>query len=223
MYCPAYHKAYRAANKEKNRAYQKAYREQNKEKFQAYQKGYRAANKAKIRAQQKEYRDTHQEKASAYQKEYQKHNAARGRELQRAWRAANPERQREINRRCVKNNPERARRNRKNWLASERSINYRLSECCRHRTRKALKGISKSAKTLELLGCSIPELRQRLESRFQTGMAWENHGTAWHIDHVKPCAKFDLSDPKQQKACFHYTNLQPLWAEENITKGARYG
>jgi hypothetical protein len=71
------------------------------------------------------------------------------------------------------------------------------------------------------VGCTPEFLKQYLASQFQPGMSWDNHG-AWHIDHRKPCASFDLTDPAQQKACFHYTNLQPLWAEENLRKGSRY-
>jgi hypothetical protein len=58
-----------------------------------------------------------------------------------------------------------------------------------------------------------------LESHFKTGMTWENHGKfGWHIDHIIPCASFDLTDLEQQKKCFHYTNFQPLWWRENILK-----
>ena len=54
-------------------------------------------------------------------------------------------------------------------------------------------------------------------------MTWENHTThGWHIDHVKPCAVFDLSKPEEQKKCFHYTNLQPLWAKENLSKSGSW-
>ena len=74
---------------------------------------------------------------------------------------------------------------------------------------------------MELLGCSIEKLWEHLESKFQPGMTRENHGK-WHIDHIRPCISFNLTDLEQQKICFHYTNLQPLWAEDNLKKGAKY-
>jgi hypothetical protein len=89
----------------------------------------------------------------------------------------------------------------------------------RRRLAKALKGSPKAASTLTLIGCSRSELRAHLESRFAPGMSWENRHL-WHIDHIRPCASFDLTDPDQQAQCFHYLNLQPLWALDNIRKGA---
>jgi hypothetical protein len=78
----------------------------------------------------------------------------------------------------------------------------------------------KCASTMELVGCSIEELMKHIESQFTDGMSWENQGE-WHIDHVRPCASFDLTDEQQQRECFHYTNLQPLWAEDNLRKRAK--
>ena len=75
--------------------------------------------------------------------------------------------------------------------------------------------------TIELLGCSISFFKGFLESKFKEGMTWENHGE-WHIDHIKPCASFNLLNEDEQKKCFHYTNLQPLWASENLSKGCKY-
>jgi hypothetical protein len=98
--------------------------------------------------------------------------------------------------------------------------NYRIRCYLASRIWKALKGISKSKSTLKLLGCSIEKLKQHLEFQFQVGMNWSNYGK-WHIDHIRPCAKFDLSKASEQRKCFHYTNLQPLWAKENISKGAK--
>ena len=69
-----------------------------------------------------------------------------------------------------------------------------------------------------LTGCaSWNELKIYLESKFSNGMTWENMGE-WHIDHIKPCYSFDLTDEKQQMECFHFTNLQPLWAKDNLSK-----
>lgn len=77
----------------------------------------------------------------------------------------------------------------------------------------------KFGRTHQLLGCTIPELKDHLESLFVLGMTWDNR-SLWHIDHIRPVASFDLLDPNQQKACFHYTNLQPLWKADNLAKGA---
>lgn len=79
----------------------------------------------------------------------------------------------------------------------------------------------KSASTEELLGCKWNFFTNWIESKFKDGMSWDNRHL-WHIDHIRPCCSFDLSNPEQQKQCFHYTNLQPLWAKENLTKNGKY-
>ena len=77
----------------------------------------------------------------------------------------------------------------------------------------------KASNARNLIGCSYTDLRKHLENLFSPGMTWENNGRhGWHIDHIRPCASFDLTDPEQQKQCFHYTNLQPLWAKDNPAK-----
>ena len=76
------------------------------------------------------------------------------------------------------------------------------------------------SRTVDLIGCSIDDLKKHLEAKFTHGMNWGNYGrNGWHIDHILPCASFDLTKKKQQKICFHYTNLQPLWEADNIRKG----
>lgn len=106
---------------------------------------------------------------------------------------------------------------------SKYDIGFRLKNVLASRIRMALigKGIRKATKTIELVGCSIDYLKNHLESKFDSNMSWDNYGSYWHIDHIRPCASFDLSDLEQQKICFHYSNLQPLEAKENIRKGAR--
>ena len=75
----------------------------------------------------------------------------------------------------------------------------------------------KHTSSMELLGCTIEDCRAHLEKQFSDGMSWINHGE-WHIDHRKPCASFDMTNGDEQKICFHYTNLQPMFASENISK-----
>ena len=113
--------------------------------------------------------------------------------------------------------------NARTLLCYQTNPTFRMKHNIKTRMRLALKGIiKKSASTEKLLGCSFNKAKSHIESQFQTGMTWENHGKyGWHIDHIKPCASFDLSNPDEQKICFHYTNLQPLWAKDNLAKGDR--
>jgi hypothetical protein len=79
--------------------------------------------------------------------------------------------------------------------------------------------------SLSCLGCDMQWLEAWLEIQFQSGMTWDNWGKTgwdgWEIDHIRPCASFDLSDLEQQKQCFHWTNLQPLWSAENRSKSGK--
>lgn len=107
-------------------------------------------------------------------------------------------------------------------LQVEADPTRQLIRVCRLRVYFAFKNASvkKCARTLELLGCTGAELVAHLAAQFEPGMTLENHG-AWHIDHKRPVSSFDLTDPEQVKACFHYSNLQPLWAKHNLAKSDR--
>jgi len=104
-------------------------------------------------------------------------------------------------------------------------INYRIS--CRIRGSvntviRKYKG-KKCDSTMKLLGCSVDEFKSYMESKFTKGMTWDNRGfNGWHIDHIKPCSSFDLTKEDEQRKCFHYANLQPLWAKDNLVKGKRF-
>ena len=117
-----------------------------------------------------------------------------------------------------KQNPEVKRR--RNELLKEKRKNdthFKVLSNLRSRLWHAVKGNTKSEPTLKLLGCTVEHLVSYLENQFTEGMNWDNYGE-WHIDHIIPCASFDLHNLEQQKECFHYSNLQPLWAKENLLK-----
>jgi len=103
------------------------------------------------------------------------------------------------------------------------NIEYKIKHVLRTRLWHALKNqkADKKYRTKQLTGCELPFLKGYLEAKFVEGMTWENHGE-WHLDHIKPCCSFDLKEEEEQKKCFHYTNLQPLWAADNLSKGGKY-
>lgn len=101
-------------------------------------------------------------------------------------------------------------------------LSARLKQNLRNRLYYAIKDNYKGGSAVGNLGCSIEELKKHLESKFQSGMTWNNYGD-WHIDHIKPLSLFDLSSLEQVKVACNYTNLQPLWAKDNLAKGDQYG
>ena len=84
------------------------------------------------------------------------------------------------------------------------------------------RNIGKQNKSYDLLGCSKKEFIEYFEKLFTEGMSWDKVGSDIHIDHIKPCCSFDLTKEEEQKKCFHYTNLQPLWASDNLSKGGKF-
>ena len=207
-----YKKAYYEQNREKIKERKKAYRKQNSEKIKAYYeqnrekiKAWREQNAEKIKERHKAYREQNREKIKERKKAYRKQNAEKLKGQMKAYHKQNRDKARIYQRNKRKTDP-----------------NFRLANNLRGRVRQALNGKGKSKNTLKLLGCSVVFLKKYLENQFQAGMSWNNYGyNGWHIDHILPCASFDLSDPKQQQKCFHYSNLQPLWAKDNISKGAK--
>jgi hypothetical protein len=111
---------------------------------------------------------------------------------------------------------------RKNKLDTD--VNYKLKHKLRKRFKSHLKskGLRKSESVLRLLGCNIKQFRRHIESQFKIGMSWDNYSYwGWHIDHILPCASFDFTKEEERRKCWHYTNLQPLWMEDNLRKWSK--
>jgi len=99
-----------------------------------------------------------------------------------------------------------------------RDPQYRLAKNLRTRLANIMSGRAKVGSAIKDLGCDLQQLQQYLASKFKPGMTWDNYGE-WHIDHIRPLSKFNLQDVTELRAACHYTNLQPLWALDNLSKG----
>ncbi|AHA46059.1 putative prophage protein [Insectomime virus] len=110
------------------------------------------------------------------------------------------------------------------WIKKKRKTDpaFRIKMCLRSRVNRSIQRGTKTAPTLELLGCTILELKEHISKQLPEGIFWEDHGKKFEIDHIVPVSAFDLLDPVQQRVCFHYTNLQPLSRKENLKKGAKF-
>jgi hypothetical protein len=217
-----YNKKYREQNKAKISANGKEYYEQNKEKILANGKEYRGQNKEKISANGKEYYEQNKEKILANGKEYRGQNKEKISANGKEYRGQNKEKISANDKRYYEQNKVKIIAKDRNWkkFKMQEDPAFKFIQICRKRTWDYFnsKGIKKSKPTMEMLGCTAEELRDHLQSQFTEGMTLENHGE-WHIDHIIP-----LSSAKTEeeiiKLC-HYTNLQPLWAKDNLSKHAK--
>ena len=171
------------------------------------------------------YREKHRAYMREYKKKYHRDNLEKQREMSRVrnarYRARHPGRVADHYRKWVQKDPEEAarqarERHRRYW---ENNLSYRIKSRVRDRVRQALKKQGQFVALRGLVGCTKEELRDHLESRFVEGMTWANWGRdGWHVDHIIPLSSFDLSNEEQLRRAAHFTNLQPLWASENIRK-----
>lgn len=197
--CRAQVNARRAKNRDAYRAYCRERYKQNREKVREYQRRY-------YHSLPKEKRWSEARKAS-----------------KRAWFLANRTPERIAHERAKTREWQKVNKDRLNKYWRDRSKNdlcFRLRKHVRTVIHNALSGKSKAARTLALLGCSSwQEFRDKIASRFKPGMSWDNWGE-WHLDHVRPLASADMSNPEDQKAVFHIDNLEPKWAKDNNEKAS---
>lgn len=189
---------------------------------------YREPRRKELAAKQRAYAQEHQEEIRAYNKRLKKENP----ELVASRKRADYQKHR-VKRRIASERWRLANRDHWNKMARKRIRHKRKTDPAFHllslmrhqvwlRVRQFSLGKS-SARTMELLGCDMQQLRAHFETQFQPGMTWENMGRGgWHIDHKIPCSWFDLTEKWQQELCFHHTNLQPLWEADNLSKSNRF-
>lgn len=175
-------------------------RKRDTEQARAYSAAYHSANREtileKMRERNRRYYAANRERLISRATEYQRANPAKRNAYKTAWN-----------------------RNKKN--ADPQFAAITIMRKLVGRTCERIKvGRREIGKTVTALGYTTDEFRQHIEAQFRPGMTWANHG-AWHVDHIKALSAFDLTDTEQRKAANALSNLQPLWAEENMRKGAR--
>ena len=233
-----YNKKYRQKNKEAIAEYKKKYDQKNKERKAEYKKEWYQKNKEAIAKYAREWYQKNKEHMKEASAEYYQKNKERiaeyNKEYNKEYRQKNKERlaeyKKEYNKEYRQNNKEAIAEYNKEYRENKYSTNldYKFRILLRNALYKNLKRyliketnpeFSYTETSSSLLGCTVEELKTYIENQFEDGMTWENwRHDGWHLDHIIPCSSFDLTKKKEQKKCFHYTNLQPLWAEDNFSK-----
>jgi hypothetical protein len=207
-----------------NKDKKKAYAEKNKERIKAYRKKRYEENKELLLKKRREYVEKNREEINRKQREARKNNPEHFRMLDKKSYYNNIENKRKQGKAYRERNKEKiALRDKLKFRKYYKTDPvFKMTNMLRVRVSSMMRKLktNKQASTLDLLGISVEGFVKHLEKKFQKGMTLKNYGD-WHIDHIIPCASFDLTKPSEQKKCFHYTNLQPLWARENLQKGAR--
>ena len=195
------HKEYYQENKERIQQNTKLWEEENKEKRKAQNKKWELENKEKRKEQNKKWELENKEKIKEQKKEWYQKNKEKIKEQKKEWRQKNKEKMKEQNKKKYKTD----------------SL-FKLKCTCRNRTYDAFKskGYKKTSRTHELLGADYETVMNHIEKQFEDWMTWDNHGE-WHIDHIVPLRLAESEE--EMKVLCHYSNLQPLSAFDNISKG----
>jgi hypothetical protein len=177
--------------------YNKQYWQDTKEEQTVRHKKWVSENPEKVKAGMKKWLEENKEYKKQKDKEYRETHWEEKKAYNRDWQRENYKKLKED--------------------GGEKFAELKIKSNVGRRLREIL-GQDKSESCIKYTGCSLEKLRIYLESTFKDGMTWENYGSRWHIDHKLPCAAFNHSNPVELMACWHFKNLQALWAAENIIK-----
>jgi hypothetical protein len=209
-------KQYYIDNKELIKQYNKQYRVDNKERIKQYNKQYNKQYRSDNKTLITQYRIDNKELIKQYNKQYYIDN----KDGIKQYRIDNKEHKKIYYKQYRIANKDSIKRYKQNRRKT--NIQFKLATNLRTRLYSAIRSHQKVGSAVKDLGCTIDEFKEYIESKFQSGMSWANWGRdGWHIDHIKPLSSFDLTNRQQFLEACHYTNLQPLWAEDNLSKSNR--
>lgn len=183
-------------------------------------------NKTMNKEERREYNKKWVKENPEYHKKYQrKHYSEHSEELKersRKWRKENPEKMKEYNKKWKEENKEENKEYHKKYHKDRRQTDphFRIISNLRSRQNRAIKTNQKTGSTIDYLGCSIEYFKKYIADQFTEGMSWDNYGhKTWNIDHQIPLSVIDPMDEEDLRHVLHFTNLQPMWAKDNIRKG----
>ena len=214
---PEIAKMYRDRHKDAAKERAKKYQEENKDRISERKRKHYKENKERISEQHREYRDRNKDFVKAMGENYRKKNILHIMEYNKKYAIENKERIRAKNRKYNKENREDV--NRRNREYRKNNPMSQFLRCCLRRMFTNWKGGRKKQESIH--GYKLTDLIKHIESQFVDGMSWENRG-AWHVDHIKPISLFikeGITDPSVVNAL---SNLRPLWAIDNLSKGSKY-
>ena len=221
----------RAENPEKVRAENAKCRAKNPEKVKAENAKWRAENPEKAKESNARWYAENPEKVRAENAKWRAENPEKAKQDSAKWRAENPEKKKALDAKWRAENPEKVKKTNANWRAENPEKLKERRKKPENKLRSAVSnafkriGQNKPTNTLKLLGCTWEEAKAHMESLFLEGMTWENHGKGdgkWQIDHIRPVASFSGASEEELKQMNHISNLQPLWAIDNIKKGDKW-
>lgn len=194
------------SNKERAAATMKTYREENKEACVARAQAWAEENREKSRQIKAAWKKRNPETVNRHAREGARRNSEKQAVRKKIYREANPHVARAYTQKRRAENP-----------------HQRVHDAMGNRFRDVLRSNKGGKSWRELAGYGVKELRAHLEKQFVDGMTWDNYGE-WHIDHIRPVVSFDfeVEFEKTVRACWALTNLQPLWAIDNIKKGKKW-
>ena len=224
---------------EKHKAYQKAYhstpeyyeKERQRRLTPEYKLKQRERNNSpKIRAMQKAFKESPEGKA--YYAEYRSRPENKARYLEYSRREDQKAKRKAYSQRELAKSKQKAYQSTEEYKARQREqaairlatdMDFKLKTLIRTRAKRLIKGTGVLGRSESLLGCTVAKARAHIESLFQEGMTWDNWThDGWHLDHIRPVCSFDFTKTEDFKKCWHYKNLQPLWAKDNLAKGSTW-
>jgi hypothetical protein len=233
--CVSCNKKYYKENREKINKKCTDYYETNKDEILEYQKEYNTSNKDKIRNRKKRYYKNHRSKLLKQHKIWSRKNKERIRKYQQQYNKKYKVKIKDKKKKYYKTNKKKIQKNIKKYRKQNKkaihvyekeyqknrfktNINYKLGCLLRGRLYQAIRNNQKTGSAVKDLGCTIPDFKKYIEQKFYSNMSWDNWGSVWELDHIKPLHKFDLPNRKQLLKAVHYTNLQPLTIEDHRKK-----